>query len=234
MGDDGHADEAVARVAAAIGEPARSRILYCLMDGRARTGTELSVVAEVAPSTASAHFNRLVEAGLIKVLAEGKRRYYSLAGGEVAHVLESLSVLAGRRAPPPATRTPPRLRAARTCYDHLAGEIAVRLHERLQAMGWLVGTGQPAKPAYDLTAAGREGLEALGVDVAAASATRRRFAFGCLDWSERRPHLGGALGAAFLDLALRREWVIRDLDSRALELTGRGRRDLAAKFGVAA
>src|SRR5512142_1289531 len=131
MDDENAADDAVARIAATIGEPARARMLFCLMDGYARTSTELSVVAEVSPSTASAHLNRLSGADLVKVSAQGKHRYYSLAGEQVANVIESLSVLAttGARKTFHA-RVPVRLRTARTCYDHMAGAIGVALHDR--------------------------------------------------------------------------------------------------------
>jgi DNA-binding transcriptional ArsR family regulator len=223
-----HGEDAAAGVAAAIGEPARARILYCLMDGQARTSTELSVVADVAPSTASAHLSRLKSAGLVTVVARGKQRHYSLANGDVANLLEGLSVLAGGVSAP---RMALRLRAARTCYDHLAGEVGVLLHDRFKALGLLLGE-QGEVGAYELSSTGVEALQALGVDVEATRALRRRFAYGCLDWSERRPHLGGALGAAVLKVALRRHWVIPDLDSRVLSVTARGRREMSARFGV--
>jgi DNA-binding transcriptional ArsR family regulator len=219
------ADTAAARIAAAIGEPARARMLYCLMDNRARTGTELAVVGEVSPSTASVHLARLKSEGLVKVLVQGRHRYFSLEGTKVARLLESLSVLVGgeRRAFEP--NTPNHLRAARTCYDHIAGALGVALHDRLEAAGWL-------SHSYGLTPAGIRGFEALGVDVAETRAMRRRFAFPCLDWSERRSHLGGSLGASLLKLFLRKKWLSPDLDSRALRVTSLGRRELRARLGV--
>jgi DNA-binding transcriptional ArsR family regulator len=223
--DAEHADGEAARIAAAIGEPARARMLYCLMDSHARTGTELAVVAEVSPSTASVHLSRLKSEGLVKMLVQGKHRYYSLQGPEVAKVLEGLSVLAGGPRSKFVPHTPNRLRAARTCYDHIAGTLGVLLHDRLATNGWLSGS-------YDLTAAGTKALEALGVDVAETRLMHRRFAFGCLDWSERRSHLGGALGAALLKLALKRKWVTQELDSRALCITSLGRREIRVRFGV--
>jgi DNA-binding transcriptional ArsR family regulator len=225
-------DDAAAGVAAAIGEPARARMLYCLMDGQARTSTELSVVADVAPSTASAHLNRLAAAGLVTVRVQGKHRHYSLANGDVASVLEALSNLAGSAPKASVHKTPARLRAARTCYDHLAGQVGVLLHDRFKALGYFSEQGCD-EGVYALSPTGVETLRALGVDVEATRALRRRFAYGCLDWSERRPHLGGALGAAILKLALGRNWVTRDLDGRALSVTAKGRRELAARFGVA-
>jgi DNA-binding transcriptional ArsR family regulator len=224
-------DAAVPRIAAAIGEPARARMLYCLMDGRARTSTELAVVGGVSPSTASVHLGRLKTARLVTVLVQGKHRYYSLNGASVGRALEALNVLAGRPGSAFAPRTPVRLRAARTCYDHMAGTVAVALHDRLKALKWVV-PGSPAADDYTLSDHGATALEALGIDLDRARSLRRRFAFACLDWSERRPHLGGALGAALLDLALRRKWVARDLDSRVLGVTAAGRRELVARFGV--
>jgi len=223
-------DTTVAGIAAAIGEPARARMLFCLMDGCARTSTELSVVADVSPSTASAHLARLKDARLVSVLSQGKHRYYSLAGAEVAAALESLMVLAGGVPGGFAPSTPTRLRAARTCYDHLAGRVGVYLHDRLTSLQWL-SAPQVDAGEYELTGAGTEGFSDLGIDLEAMRARRRRFACACLDWSERRPHLGGALGAAVLQTALRRKWLTQDLDSRALQLTDHGRKQLEQRFG---
>ncbi|WP_082568995.1 helix-turn-helix transcriptional regulator [Rhizobacter sp. Root1221] len=213
------ADSRVARVAAAIAEPARSRMLCCLMDGRARTATELSVVAGVGASTASAHLTKLRDLGLVAMLAQGKHRYFRLAGPDVARALEALLVLADGAALPFKPGTPPRLRAARTCYDHIAGELGVHLHDHLLGAGWLVPHGE----GYDVTAPGEAALASWGVDVAGARAARRRFACPCMDWSERRVHLAGSLGAAVLQAALVRQWVVNDLDSRALTVTPKGR-----------
>jgi DNA-binding transcriptional ArsR family regulator len=229
-----HADVSVSRIAAAIGEPARVRMLYCLMDGHARTSTELSVVAEVSPSTASVHLRRLEIAHLVKVLAQGKHRFYSLQGPDVAYALESLSVLAGsgesREEFVPST--PSRLRAARTCYDHMAGVAGVSLHDRFKALGWLSAVPNGRDNAYDLTSKGVRVLEALGIDIEATRRLRRRFACACLDWSERRPHIGGALGAALLRIALKRKWIVQDLGSRAFGVTSLGRREMLTRFGL--
>jgi DNA-binding transcriptional ArsR family regulator len=226
-----HVDVAVSRIAAAIGEPARARMLYCLVDGRARTSTELAMVAEVSPSTASVHLNRLKTERLVKVFVQGKHRYYSLEEPHVASALEGLSVLAGGARGQFVPNTPSRLRAARTCYDHLAGTLGVALHDRFQALGWLSAIAAGGD-AYDLTPDGATAFARLGMEVDAMRTLRRRFAYACLDWSERRPHVGGALGAALLDVALRKKWVIQDLDSRALDVTSLGRREMQARFGL--
>jgi DNA-binding transcriptional ArsR family regulator len=223
-------EAAVARIAAAIGEPARARILFCLMDGHARTSTELAVVAEVAPSTASAHLNRLASARLVKMFCQGRHRFYSLEGSGVARVLEGLSVLAGRPQNKFLPRTPSRLRAARICYDHMAGTVGVLLHDRCKELGWL--SGGSSENGYDLTRDGVKAFEALGIDLEATRKLRRRFAYACLDWSERRPHIGGALGGALLKVALKRKWVVQDLDSRAISVTSFGRREILKRFGL--
>jgi len=219
--------------AAAIGEPARARMLYALLDDRARTSTELALIARVSPPTASAHLNRLRREGLVGVVAQGKHRYYKLSGAEVAGVLEALSVVAGREANRLLAKTPHRLRAARTCYDHIAGALGVMLHDRLLASGWMCRASSDER-SCDLTPKGSAVLGALGADLDAARSARRRFAFGCLDWSERRPHVGGALGAALLELALRRKWVTRKREDRSLGVTAIGRRAFFAHFQIRA
>ncbi|MGA8270220.1 MAG: helix-turn-helix transcriptional regulator [Candidatus Sulfotelmatobacter sp.] len=233
MNVDRQSGSAVSRIAAAIGEPARASMLYCLSDGRARTSTELAVVANVTPSTASVHLQRLKDQRLVKVFAQGKHRYYSLEGANVAAALEALSVLAGGSRDAFVPNTPSRLRAARTCYDHIAGTLGVSLHDRFRALRWLSASSD-AGNGCELTSIGAKAFEALRIDVEATRALRRRFAYACVDWSERRPHLGGALGAAFLNVALKRKWVVQDLDSRALDVTSFGRRELFARFGVVA
>jgi DNA-binding transcriptional ArsR family regulator len=224
-------DGAVSQIASAIGDPARARMLFSLMDGHARTSTELAVAANVSPSTASAHLHRLKSSHLVRVLVQGKHRYYSLEGAEVARALESLSVLAGSSPVRFVPNTPNRLCTARTCYDHIAGKVGVLLHDRFCALKWLIPAADGAN-SYDLTPAGDRAFQALGIDLEATRALRRRFAYACLDWSERRPHIGGALAAALLKTALKKRWLAQDLDSRALALTAFGKRDLHDRFGV--
>lgn len=224
------ADGRASAIAAAIGEPARARMLYYLTGGRAHTSTELAAVAEVGASTASTHLQLLKRRGLVRAFAQGRHRYYSLEGPLVAAVLEALRVLAGAPLREFKPSTPDDLRAARSCYDHIAGALGVSLHDRFHALGWLSPVAKSSGK-YEVTPGGATAFQALGIDIASARALRRRFAFACLDWSERRPHLGGALGAAVLELALQQKWVVRDLHSRALEVTPRGRREMASRFG---
>lgn len=232
MNVDQHHEIAVSKIAAAIGEPARARMLFCLMDGHARTSTELAAVADVATSTASAHLNRLKAEHLVKLVTQGKHRFYSLEGPKVAKVLEDLSVLVDVPRKQFVPNTPTRLRAARVCYDHLAGALGVRLHDRFTELGWLKRDANDRDDSYALTDKGSQGLAALNFNLEETQKLRRRFAYACLDWSERRPHLGGGLGAALLQTALKRKWVNQDLDSRAVRVTSLGRRELLARFGL--
>ncbi len=222
-------DIGVSHVAAAIAEPARTKILCSLMDGHARTSTELAAIAEVSASTASAHLAKLKELALVRLHVQGRHRYYSLADKRVAQALEALMVIGQNTAPTFNSRTPDRLQFARTCYDHMAGTLAVLLHDRMLEKGWLLETD---KQAYRLSDSGEALFEGLGIEVKDLNTLRRRFACPCLDWSMRRPHLGGSLGAALLQSAIKRKWVTQDLDSRALTLTATGRKALGAQFDL--
>lgn len=228
MAPDLTADAALAQVASCLAEPARARMLCCLMDGHARTATELATAAEVAASTASTHLARLLAQALVTCTAQGRHRYYRLAGHEVGAAVEALLVLTGLPRPTFKPSTPEPLREARRCYDHLAGHWGVRLHDHALAHGWLQQPDQ-ATDDYILTDAGMQALAVIGVDVQAVRHTRRRrLACACMDWSERRPHLGGALGAACLQTMLAQQWLEGDLDSRVLRLTARGQRYMGA------
>jgi DNA-binding transcriptional ArsR family regulator len=227
-----HTDSAVSNIAAAIGEPARARMLFCLMDGHARTSTELAVLAGIGPSTASVHLNRLKQAHLVRVLIQGKHRFYSLDGPEVGAALECLCVLAGATRKEFVPTTPEGLRTARTCYDHLAGRVGVALHDRFHSLGWLSKGPSHKESPYEIAPEGEKAFQSLGIDIKTTRAQRRLFACPCLDWSERRPHVGGALGAAVLKLAFKRKWLVQELDSRALHVTALGRRELQSRFGV--
>jgi DNA-binding transcriptional ArsR family regulator len=216
-------DTDLAAVGALIGDPSRARMLDALMGGRALAAGELATVAGIGASTASEHLARLRDGGLVEVVAQGRHRYYRIAGPDVGAALEALSHVA----PPRPVRTlrqaghAQALAFARTCYDHLAGVCGVALHDALVAQEWLT-------PAYDVTPAGTAGLAGWGVDVDAARARRRSFARPCLDWTERRPHLAGSLAAGIADGLVGRGWFVRRAaDSRALRLTDAGRAGLA-------
>lgn len=216
----------IAALAALIGDPARANMLSALMAGLALTAGELAAEAGVTPQTAAAHLGRLREAGLIVVEIQGRHRYHRLAGPEVAEAIETLMGLAGRTGRL-RTRPGPRdeaLRRARVCYDHIAGRIGVRLHDRL-VEGGLVAAGGDG---LVLSAAGRDRFRAEGIDVETLESAARPLCRTCLDWSERRPHLAGGLAAAILRLALERSWLRRDPMSRALLVGGRGEAALDA------
>jgi hypothetical protein len=150
----------------------------------------------------------------------------------VAGALEALSIIAGGSREKFVPSTPSRLRAARTCYDHMAGTVGVLLHDRFKALRWLSDSSTDGDNAYDLTRDGEKGFESLGIDLEATRKLRRRFAYACLDWSERRPHVGGALAAGLLEVALKRKWLTQDLDSRILGVTNLGRREMLTRFGL--
>jgi len=214
----------IAAIAALIGDPARANMLTLLMDGRSLTARELAEGGGIAAPTASGHLARLLEAGLIAVRRQGRHRYYRLSGPDVAEALEALMGLAQRTGTVPVRTGPsyPALREARICYDHLAGERGVALLERLRARGFVQG-----EEAIAPTAAGLAWLAGLGIDVAGLARGRRPMCRACLDWSERRVHLGGAMGAALLDLMLDRGWLRRE-KGRVLRFTPPGLRAFEA------
>lgn len=224
-------ETAISRVAGAIAEPARTKMLCSLMDGHARTSTEMAVIADVSASTASAHLARLKEDGLIKLHTQGRHRYFSLADAHVAQAIKALMVISRNAQTAFVSTTPTRLQLARTCYDHMAGSLAVQLHDCFIDLGWLT-LADAGDGMYQLTVKGEKGMTGLGVEIETVRAQRRRFACSCLDWSMRRPHLAGALGAAVLQAVRSRKWVIQDLDSRALALTPKGRKELYGRFGI--
>ena len=211
----------ISRVAALIGDPARANMLSALMDGRALTATELGSVAGVAASTASQHLARLADGGLVRAARQGRHRYFTLAGTDVATVLEALMGFAAGQGHL-RTRTGPKdpaLRRARVCYNHLAGDLGVQLFDSLQQRRLLTGT----ETDFALTEAGRDFLEDLGIDVEALERERRPVCKSCLDWSERRSHLAGGLGQALLGMMLNRGWARRLPDSRVIDFSPAGK-----------
>ena len=217
----------VAAVAALIADRTRAAILDALMDGRSCAAGELAARAGVAPSTASGHLSRLLTGGLVVYEVHGRERRYRLSSPAVATALEALSLVAPVQAVHHSLRGVDRgaaIRAARTCYDHLAGRLGVGLTEALVEREALV----LRDTSYELTASGTETMASLGVDVAAVHSRQRAFARACLDWSERRPHLAGSLGAALADALLANGWLRRRPNDRALTVTPSGRSGLAA------
>lgn len=220
----------ITHLAGLLADSSRSTMLQALMDQRARTAGELARLAKIAPSTASQHLGRLTDGQLLVVEAQGRHRYYRLADPRVAVLLESMMAFAPAPAPvaPHAANVGFDLRFARTCYDHLAGTIATALYDRLRADGTLHVTSQ----GIALTPTGAQRLQALGIDTETLQAGRRPLARACLDWTERRHHLAGALGAALLDSFRARDWLIPRSAPRALRLTTTGRQALASHFDI--
>ncbi|MFC6879233.1 ArsR/SmtB family transcription factor [Actinomadura yumaensis] len=223
-----------APVAALLADRARAAMLSALLDGRPLAAGELARAAGVSAQTASAHLGRLLDGGMVTVVKQGRHRYYRLRSAEIAQVIEAIS----RISPPVEVRSlrqsrdAKRLHVARTCYDHLAGEAGVAFFEALLGGGLIEGgeTGG-ADGAYEVTDKGEERFGGIGVDVAEVRKARRRFAGHCLDWTERRPHLNGALGAALTARMIEIGWFERGRTRRALSLTERGARGLADSFG---
>jgi DNA-binding transcriptional ArsR family regulator len=222
----------LAQVAALVGDPGRANMLDALLDRRALTASELAFTAGITPATASGHLAKLAEAGLILPARQGRHRYFRLASDDVARMLEAILVVAGRSEDERAPRrrvTPrisPALREARTCYDHLAGRIAVSLCDALVARGD-VTIGEEAG---EVTEAGRVRLAQIGI--VEPSGSRRMFCRPCLDWSERRPHLAGTLGAALCRRCEELGWITRRPGSRVVSVTEPGRRGFAAHFDL--
>lgn len=223
--DDSDAlEHAIVSVAAAMADSSRVKMLSALMDGRAWTATELSAVTDVAPSTASAHLNRLINSGLIVCLAQGRHRYYRLTGSDIATLIENMMGVSWRRIAAPQSTTPTSLRTARTCYDHLAGEVAVQIYAAMAQQGWITPDGSA------LTLYGQQQFAALRIDLSQPG--RRKACSGCLDWSERRFHLGGYAGAALLSAFEVQGWLTRQPGYREVTFTAVGIRLLRQVFDI--
>ena len=224
----------IPRIAALLADPARAMMLWTLMDGTLRPAGELAFAAKVSPQSASAHLAKLVDGGLLLSRPEGRHRYFGIASPEAAHLIESLASLAAcvrpRTPPPPplALSMPSGFLKARTCYDHLAGELAVRILAAMCEAGWL---GGPERE-FEVMPLGQRELAALGIDVEGLRAGRRAVARGCVDLTQRRPHLAGALGTALLALYVRERWIQRSQGSRLVRITPKGQAAFRRLWGV--
>jgi DNA-binding transcriptional ArsR family regulator len=222
----------IAEVAALVGDPARANMLCALLGGRALTATELAFAAGVSPQTTSGHLGKLFAARLVVLMKQGRHRYYRLAGPQVGQMLESVMNVA-LTGPPrfqPKSKLDDKLRHARTCYDHIAGVVGVGLAERMTEREFVVLGDE----AGEVTPSGMEFLAKLGVALAPARAKRRVFCRPCLDWTERRWHIGGAVGAALAQRCFELKWIERVRESRALTITPAGRRGLMEFFALSA
>ncbi len=223
----------VAGIASLLGDPARVNMLLALSDGRALPAGELALLARVAPSTASGHLTRMVDGGLLAVVRQGRHRYYRLASPQVGTVMESMLTLAAAATDSrgtPRARVPSRadaaLREARTCYNHLAGRLGVALAESLAAAGHVALT----EDGGEVTAQGLNFFTEFGLDL--GGARHRTYCRTCIDWSERRLHLSGHLGAALCQRCLDLGWIERRHASRAVSVTARGQEGFRAAFGL--
>ena len=221
---------ALAEVAALVGNPARANILMALMGGRALTASELAYVAGVSPQTASEHLARLTQANLLSLTKQGRHSYFRLGSPKIARMIEGIMVVAadGPQRYRPRWNGGDELRTARTCYDHVAGRLGVALTDALTRGKHIVLTEDGGM----VTPAGEKFLSGFGVLVEEVRQGRRTFCRPCLDWSERRPHLAGALGAALAERCFELGWIARIRDSRALKISPKGERGLAEVFGV--
>lgn len=224
-------DVNIAAVAELIGDPSRAAMLNALMGKQALPAGELASSAGISPQTASTHLAKLIDGGLLTLTSQGRHRYYALASADVAHALEALAVIA----PPAKVRSlreslvTEQLHFARTCYDHLAGKLGVALTRALQDSGMLHREEQERR--YHITARGAHFFNELGLDLEKLQRQRRAFALACLDWSERRYHLAGALGAALAEHFFQLAWIEKRASSRAVQLTEAGQQELKNVFG---
>ncbi len=215
-------EKSMSGIASAIADPSRVSILCALMDGRAWTATELSSVANIAASTASAHLAKLLNSQLITCLSQGRHRYYRLAGRDIASLIETLMGVSMKTEQTFISKTPVHLRKARTCYDHLAGEIAVGMYEFMVEGGWFLPEGNA------LSSTGTAKFQEIGVEI--APQTKRKSVCTCLDWSERRFHLGGNAGAALLITFERKGWITRTPGYREVAFTDAGEKAFLRLF----
>lgn len=213
-------------IAKLIGEPSRAQILIALLSGRAMTATELAHIANISPQTASSHLSQLAQGGLLSLEKQGRHRYYRLANAEVATALEALMSITPIEDMTTQTLEP--IYIARSCYDHVAGRVGVLLADTLQDRDWLIPDGKDFK----ITAKGNKEFAHFGIDLTSLEKQRRHLARQCLDWSERRHHIAGALGAALLTQLLERKWLRKDKASRVLYLTQEGYRGFEKAFDM--
>lgn len=211
-------------VASLIGEPARATMLWTLLDGRAYTAGELALSAGLSAQAASNHLNKLIEAALLKMERQGKHRYYRFAKPEVAYAIEAIAnLIPGKaKASPQKEFVNGDIQFARTCYDHLAGKVAVTLNQALVQQKLIKLKDED----YIVTTAGIRWFNNLGIDLEAVQQQKRAFARPCLDWTERKHHLAGALGAALLDQMIAKNWLRRKPNERTVVITGKGEKAL--------
>jgi DNA-binding transcriptional ArsR family regulator len=217
-------------IASLIGEKSRATMLWNLLDGRAYTATELAIAADVSFQSASNHLSQLLNAGLLKSEKQGRHKYYRFASDRVAQAIENI---AGLMPVSPFSKSIEHFNAtgikyARTCYDHLAGKMGVQLTHSLLKNKWLIAYTDR----FEISKTGNKQFENAGIDIVATQKQNRKFAYPCLDWSERNHHLGGALGAALLQSMIQNEWVRKINHSREILITGKGKIEIYKRFKI--
>jgi len=217
-------------IASLIGDPVRGRVLWTLMDGKAYTATELAIQADTTRSNLSMHLRKLSDAGLLNVEIQGRHRYYTFSRPEIAYALEAMANLLPERErvrTPPSERLQP-IAYCRHCYDHLAGRVGVQVTESLVRQKVIVH----GEKEFEVTAAGVKWFDVLGIDCAELKNQRRSFSRVCLDWTERKHHLAGSLGAALLEKMLRSHWLRPGTDPRVFIVTGKGQKAMSELFRI--
>lgn len=224
-------EEKFVSIAALICEPTRAKMLWNLLDGRAYTASELSFAADISPTSTSNHLSKLLEAEIIKVDVQGRHRYYSFANSEVAYAIEGLANIANNSSTNNEKKEPEKngVKYCRTCYDHLAGFVSVKIVEALEAEGYLT----KSKNVYSVSEKGWEWFLIFNISKEDFKNKRRLLTRQCLDWSERRPHLAGQLGAEFLNKMIERKWFKKVEFSRELVITLKGRQEIYDLLGIA-
>jgi DNA-binding transcriptional ArsR family regulator len=217
-------------IASLIGEKSRAIMLWNLLDNRAYTATELAIAADVSFQSASNHLSQLLNAGLLRSEKQGRHKYYRFASDRVAQAIENIAGLMPASSVLKSTDHPAvtGIKYARTCYDHLAGKIGVQLTHSLVKNKWLIGYDNR----YEVSNAGNKQFENIGIDITAIQKQNRKFAYPCLDWSERTHHLGGALGAGLLQSMIQHDWIRKVNHSREVVITGKGKTEMSRLFKI--
>ena len=216
-------EDQFSKITSLLGDPVRSKIMWALLDGRAYTATELAVYADTSPQNMSMHLQKLVEAELLSVEKQGRHRYYNYARPDIAFAIEALAGLLPKPETDILVKLPDApIRYCRSCYDHLAGKVGVTLTDSLVKKDYITNRNGE----FEVSTAGSAFFSTLDIDIVALANQKRSFARACLDWSERKPHLAGSLGAALMSKMVQQDWLRKTQNSRAITLTGKGRAEL--------
>jgi len=216
-------------VASLIGEKSRAIMLWSLLDGKAYTATELAICADISAQAASNHLSKLLNANLLSVTIQGRHKYYRFANDKIAHTIEMIAGILPMETTRQKNNQPVSgIKYARTCYDHIAGKAGVLITNALLQKEIIIYK----KDVYEVSAAGKKWFDAIGIDVDDVQQTKRKFAFPCLDWSERKHHLAGALGSAFLNAIVTNDWIRKIKHSREIIITAGGKKELNKRLNI--